>query len=249
MTTVYRYSFDKRLVVFWGVFGVRPAKDGVTLTDDDRLRATFGLFKLETPLRTSTAPTSPGTTAGGRRPAPGLDEGRRAHVRNERERRRVHPLPREGAVAAQALWPLRADGHRRGSRGVDGGARAPVTSPYAPQELDGPAETGLGRDAPGVRTRTGRTRRRPEPAYRSGPCFNSHATRRRWWSLPSTRTRPTPSAWRPRSTRGARRTCRPWLRSARRARPRPAGFRPLPKRLEHQLWLSTCARGAGLRPC
>ena len=26
-------AFDNRLVVFWGVFGVRPAKDGVALTD------------------------------------------------------------------------------------------------------------------------------------------------------------------------------------------------------------------------
>ena len=50
MSTFYPYSFDKRLVVFWGVFGVRPGKDGVTLTDDSRLRATFGLLKLETPL-------------------------------------------------------------------------------------------------------------------------------------------------------------------------------------------------------
>ena len=50
MSTFYRYSFDKRLVVFWGVFGVRPGKDGITLTDDGRLRATFGLLKLETLL-------------------------------------------------------------------------------------------------------------------------------------------------------------------------------------------------------
>jgi hypothetical protein len=50
MTTLYRYSFDKRLVIFWGVFGVRPAKDGVTLTDDGRLRATFGVLTVETPL-------------------------------------------------------------------------------------------------------------------------------------------------------------------------------------------------------
>jgi hypothetical protein len=42
--------FDNRLVVFWGAFGVRPSRDGVTLTDDGRLRATFGLLKLETPL-------------------------------------------------------------------------------------------------------------------------------------------------------------------------------------------------------
>src|SRR4051812_31404757 len=44
MSALYPYSFDKRLVAFWGVFGVRPAKDGVTLTDDGRLRATFGLL-------------------------------------------------------------------------------------------------------------------------------------------------------------------------------------------------------------
>ena len=50
MTTFYPYSFDKRLVIFWGVFGVLPAKDGVSLTDDGGLRATFGLLKLETPL-------------------------------------------------------------------------------------------------------------------------------------------------------------------------------------------------------
>ena len=50
MAAFYRYAFDKRLVAFWGVFGVRPSKDGVTLTDDGRLRATFGLLKLETAL-------------------------------------------------------------------------------------------------------------------------------------------------------------------------------------------------------
>ena len=50
MNRFFRYSCDKRLVPFWGPFGVRPSKDGVTLTDDGRLRATFGLLKLETPL-------------------------------------------------------------------------------------------------------------------------------------------------------------------------------------------------------
>jgi hypothetical protein len=50
MSTFYRYSFDPRLIPFWGVFGARPGKDGVTLTDDGLLRATFGLLKLETPL-------------------------------------------------------------------------------------------------------------------------------------------------------------------------------------------------------
>jgi hypothetical protein len=38
------------LLAFWGVFGVRAGKDGVTLTDDGRLRATFGILKLATTL-------------------------------------------------------------------------------------------------------------------------------------------------------------------------------------------------------
>jgi hypothetical protein len=50
MSTLYRYAFDMRLVAFWGPFGVRQGNDGVTLTDDGRLRATFGFLKLETPL-------------------------------------------------------------------------------------------------------------------------------------------------------------------------------------------------------
>ncbi len=54
MTTLYRYSFDKRLFPLWGIFGLRPAKDGVTLTDDGRLRATFGILKLETRLENVT---------------------------------------------------------------------------------------------------------------------------------------------------------------------------------------------------
>lgn len=50
MTTVYRYAVDYRLVTFWGPCGVRRNKDGVTMTDDGRLLATFGLIKLETTL-------------------------------------------------------------------------------------------------------------------------------------------------------------------------------------------------------
>ena len=50
MSRFYRYAVDPRLVPFWGVFGVRPSSDGVTLTDDGRFRAKFGLIKLETPV-------------------------------------------------------------------------------------------------------------------------------------------------------------------------------------------------------
>jgi hypothetical protein len=47
---VFRYEFDKKLLPFWLPFGLRPSKDGVTLTDDGRFVATYGLLRLETPL-------------------------------------------------------------------------------------------------------------------------------------------------------------------------------------------------------
>jgi hypothetical protein len=46
----YRYAVDPKLAPFWAPFLVRPGKDGVTLTDDGRFRATFGLLRIETPL-------------------------------------------------------------------------------------------------------------------------------------------------------------------------------------------------------
>ncbi|MGZ4675467.1 MAG: hypothetical protein ACXVJ7_07425 [Acidimicrobiia bacterium] len=49
MSQTFRYATDARLAPFWLPFGVRPAHDGVTLTDDGRLVARFGLLKLETP--------------------------------------------------------------------------------------------------------------------------------------------------------------------------------------------------------
>ena len=49
MTQVFRYAIDLKLAAFWAPFGLRPSKDGVTLTDDGRFRATFGFVRLETP--------------------------------------------------------------------------------------------------------------------------------------------------------------------------------------------------------
>jgi hypothetical protein len=47
----YPYRVDWTLAPFWLPFGVRPGRDGVHLdTDEDRFRATFGFFKLETTL-------------------------------------------------------------------------------------------------------------------------------------------------------------------------------------------------------
>jgi hypothetical protein len=50
MAEFFPYAVDKRLAPFWLPFGVRPSRDGVTVTDDGTFRATFGLLKLETPI-------------------------------------------------------------------------------------------------------------------------------------------------------------------------------------------------------
>jgi len=50
VSRTFPYAVDARLVAFWGPFAVRPSRDGVTLTDDDRFVARFGLLRLETPL-------------------------------------------------------------------------------------------------------------------------------------------------------------------------------------------------------
>jgi hypothetical protein len=50
VSEVFPYAVDNRLLPFWLPFGVRPSKDGVTLTDDGKFVATFGFLRLETPL-------------------------------------------------------------------------------------------------------------------------------------------------------------------------------------------------------
>jgi hypothetical protein len=50
MSRTFFYEVDYRFLPLWAAFGVRPWKDGVTLTDAGRLRATYGLLHLETGL-------------------------------------------------------------------------------------------------------------------------------------------------------------------------------------------------------
>jgi len=50
----FRYAIDKRYFPVLVPFGIRPAKDGVTLTDEGSFVATFGFFKLATPLENIT---------------------------------------------------------------------------------------------------------------------------------------------------------------------------------------------------
>lgn len=50
MSRFFPYDFDRRFRLVWRSFGVDPEIDGVTLTDDGRLGATFGRFRVDTPL-------------------------------------------------------------------------------------------------------------------------------------------------------------------------------------------------------
>jgi len=46
----FPYAFSKKLAPLWVPFGLRPSKDGVTLTDDGRFVATYGVLRIETPI-------------------------------------------------------------------------------------------------------------------------------------------------------------------------------------------------------
>ncbi len=46
----FPYAFDNRFLWIWGPLGARPNQDGVTLTGDGRFLATYGRFRVETPL-------------------------------------------------------------------------------------------------------------------------------------------------------------------------------------------------------
>ena len=50
MSQLFPYEADIKLAPFWAPFGVRPSKDGVMLTDDDRFVARFGFLRVQTPL-------------------------------------------------------------------------------------------------------------------------------------------------------------------------------------------------------
>ena len=64
----FGYAIDKWYLAVLLPFGLRRAKDGVTLTDDGSFVATFGFFgKLQHHSRTSPERTSRETTAGGQR--------------------------------------------------------------------------------------------------------------------------------------------------------------------------------------
>jgi hypothetical protein len=50
MSRFFPYDFDWRFSAIWRSFGVKPEVDGVSITDDKRFEATFGRFRVDTPL-------------------------------------------------------------------------------------------------------------------------------------------------------------------------------------------------------
>jgi hypothetical protein len=50
MDKYFKYAIDYRFALLWGPFGLRPQKDGVTISEDGRFVATFGLLRLGTSL-------------------------------------------------------------------------------------------------------------------------------------------------------------------------------------------------------
>ena len=46
------YAVDMKFAPIWLPFGVRPSKDGVTITDDGRFKATFGFLGSRLPSTT-----------------------------------------------------------------------------------------------------------------------------------------------------------------------------------------------------
>jgi hypothetical protein len=46
----FPYRYDARTAPLWGAFRLWPGRQGVTLTDDRRLVAVYGPFRVEVPL-------------------------------------------------------------------------------------------------------------------------------------------------------------------------------------------------------
>lgn len=51
MSEFFPYRFDRRFVPLWLGAGATPWRDGVTITEDGRFRATFGLLRVDTALQ------------------------------------------------------------------------------------------------------------------------------------------------------------------------------------------------------
>src|ERR1700722_13109501 len=113
MSRRFAYAIDKRYLPLLVPFGLRASKDGVTLTDEGSLLATFGFFKIETPLANVTEAHN---TRNYRWWTAWIHGRRRLELWNEPQRGGVHPFHGEGAITASPKWPLGAHRDRGGPR-------------------------------------------------------------------------------------------------------------------------------------
>jgi hypothetical protein len=119
MSKHFAYAIDKRYLPLLLPFGLRGSKDGVTLTDEGSLLATFGFVKIKTPLANVTEEL------------PLVDSircsrihGRRwPELRDEPQRWGMHPLRGEGVITASPQRPLGAHRDRGRPRRADQGPR------------------------------------------------------------------------------------------------------------------------------
>jgi hypothetical protein len=56
----FPYDFDLRFLLIWRAFGVKPDEDGVTITDEGRLVATYGRVRVDTSLANVKTATNTG---------------------------------------------------------------------------------------------------------------------------------------------------------------------------------------------
>ncbi len=49
MTRLFKYAVDNRFILMWAPYGLRPSKDGVSLTENSFV-ATYGFLRIETAI-------------------------------------------------------------------------------------------------------------------------------------------------------------------------------------------------------
>ena len=120
MSQRFAYAIDKRYLPLLVPFGLRGSKDGITLTDEGSLSATFGFFEIKTPLANVTEAHITRNyrwwTAFGVRGSM-VDDGL-SFGTNHNAGVCIH-FRGEGAITASPKWPLGAHRDRGGPRRID----------------------------------------------------------------------------------------------------------------------------------
>jgi hypothetical protein len=117
MTQHFGYAVDRRYLPLLLPFRFKRNVDGVTL-GDDTFEATLGFFTVTTTRDNVTGAHHPRLPLVDGVRCPGLDGRPRAQLRDQLQRGRLHPLRREGPVAAEQERSFSAHRDRRRPRGT-----------------------------------------------------------------------------------------------------------------------------------